>query len=198
MITNNGLQLFSLMWWRYFYRISTTDGYVNAFVFKNCAGEEKAIENCLRLGFLGVNPSLTKITLPYSYKSVLPNNDQSTDIVSISFNYPILCVGSGTTAPAREDYKLESCLTDLTPGNYTFSILGLGRCNISCQFINSTEVDTTVNEVGLYVRGGNSSNGQAFSTCIMVARNVLDTPIVIGAGQTATVNYTIDFTEIDG
>ena len=197
MITNNGLQLFSLMWWRQRYNISNTDSYINGFKLKSCSGVEQSISNGLRYGFLGQVDS-TNTTLPLNYNYQLPNNDQSNTAVSTSFVGPIICVGNGTTNPTREDYKLESCLTDLTIGSHEFSIIGLGKCNISRQFINNTGTDITINEVGLYVKGGSSNSNVQMNSCFMVARKVLTAPIIIGAGQTATVNYTIDFTEIDG
>jgi len=100
-------------------------------------------------------------------------------------NRPWIAIGNGTTSPSLDDYALESEIAeavasfDLNEEN--------GILTLSAGF--TPDVDITISEVGLFLEcavGGYTTCGK-----VLLDRTVLDTPINVSAGQTATVAYRI-------
>lgn len=93
-------------------------------------------------------------------------------------------VGTGTTPPQIDDYKLES---EIDSSKYTVSIsvangvaytdkLGI---NVSCVITNKSEDILSISEIGLL---GDNSLGMSYK--YLLAREVFDTPITIAPGGT--------------
>ena len=105
-------------------------------------------------------------------------------------NYPFFCVGSGTAQPTVDDYCLESQINSLTQlcisksngSSYDSNYIITAQAT----FKNNTEQNITVNEVGFFLSG----NGEWIYS-VLIAREVLDAPVVIRPQQTYTFSITI-------
>ena len=120
--------------------------------------------------------------------------DASRQIHNMQLKSNLRCVlGSGTTPPERTDYALE---TDISSSISSLSVV----CSTSYQ--NGQEITTltitgtnltgsalTINEIGICktIYYDNSSNA---TVDVLLVREVLDTPIVIGAGSGLSKTYT--------
>ena len=105
-------------------------------------------------------------------------------------NYGVV-FGSGTTPPTVNDYKLESTISD----TLTFtkpSAVTLNETDdyweMSATYGISTSSDKTISEVGVFVTYNGTTD---ISKSVMIDRTVLENPIVIPAGQSKQVTYTI-------
>ena len=113
-----------------------------------------------------------------------------------------LKVGSGTTAPTEDDYKLESFLADKVDNVLVFYTSGnvvitRGYANdtpyitFSITVTNTSANAVTISEIGMFGWAAVSIAGVASSTTVMLDRTLLDTPVTIPAGDTGLVTYTI-------
>lgn len=105
-----------------------------------------------------------------------------------------LMLGTGTTAPTADDYRLESPITK----NLSCDSVSVSRTSITktytATFTNSGSSDITVTEVGfiVYIRYFNSNTSEN-SDHFLMDRTVLETPITIPAGESRTVTYELSF-----
>ena len=107
-----------------------------------------------------------------------------------------IVVGSGSTPVTADDYNLASKIQHGTGAGQ----LSYGSCavdvpvvsgnnidlTISRTFTNGSGADVTINEIGLVARWYNGAYRS-----IMIARDVLNTPVTVANGQNATVQYII-------
>jgi hypothetical protein len=115
-----------------------------------------------------------------------------------------IVVGTGTTMPTINDYKIETKIahgSGATQLQHSLVTFGLPTSNatqshftITRDFSNASGSDITVNEIGLYVKGDialaiNSSGGDRLNTLFLAIRDVIVGGIVIGNGETLTINY---------
>ena len=111
-------------------------------------------------------------------------------------NFGIM-VGTGTTDPAINDYKLQTPIAHGTgSGQLQYSAVTFGapaadsttsQFTITRNFANGSSGSVTVYEIGLYVKGYVYNTAYYF----MTLRDVISGGISVGAGQTLTVNYRI-------
>lgn len=101
-------------------------------------------------------------------------------------------VGSGTTEPTLDDYNLENIDSRLSlvtkSGTNTSENASYEQnyiASFSATFMNKTEDDITISEIGLI---GESSSYQKKA---MIARDLLDEPRTIHPGKTYTFSMTI-------
>lgn len=111
---------------------------------------------------------------------------------------PNLVVGSGTTPASASDYRLESEITTLTCSVITgVSDPINGTVTYKKTMTNKSSETISVSEIGLvrpawsYPSKGSTSGGTVFT--VLGYREVLDTPIVVPAGDTFTVSITHKF-----
>ena len=120
--------------------------------------------------------SSQKIFQFYNSLKALASNDTTSGVV----------VGSGTTPPTAQDYKLENQITTVS-GNVAYNTTqdadGV-TINSIITVTNTADTDITIGEVGLYV---NTSGNWTW----MAERTVLETPVTIPAGGVGQVTYTI-------
>lgn len=105
-----------------------------------------------------------------------------------------LMLGTGTTAPTADDYRLESPITT----NLSCDSVSVSRTSLiktyTATFTNSGSSDITVTEVGFMIYiFYNYSNTTENSDHFLMDRTVLDTPITIPAGESRTVTYELSF-----
>ena len=124
------------------------------------------------------------------------NNEDNTNRRQNGFT---LFVGNGTAEPKADDYKLESPLV-LNVSQSSCIELNNNKITVSCSFINNTEDDVTVSEIGCYLFATNSWNNSVNSSeyipIVMIGRKLLKNPVTILTGELYTFNYTIDMSQI--
>ena len=124
-----------------------------------------------------------------------------------TYGYPIMsagnvngiCLGDGTAEVTYEDYKLsgnviENKLTLLSE-NYEYNRSTMKwKKNLIATYNNSSASAITISEWGFFqmVQGYSASAYKNNGTFILLSRELLDEPIVIEAGTTATLTFSID------
>ena len=112
-----------------------------------------------------------------------------------------ICLGDGNTAVTYDDYKLSgnlvtNKLVKVSTSNIWNSDTKKYTQKLVATYTNSGSTDVTISEWGLWrahtttdtsVTYSNSSN-----TSVLTFREVLDEPIVIEAGTTATLTFSVD------
>lgn len=129
-------------------------------------------------------------TTPYD----TPKNNTS---YRASYSFPVILVGSGTTAPTADDYKLENFIADIRYMGCNCSDYG-GTFTITNTIQNITENDVTINEVGLHAYCNYASTyPPSYSTFYhMLTREVLPAPIILKAGETRVFSISINLNDI--
>lgn len=124
-----------------------------------------------------------------------------TVVVVNSSSYGIR-LGTGTTAPTENDYSLESVITSGLSASVNSSSIRNSSGNIETIFAvtvtNTSTSDITIGEIGYYgLQPMHTSEGSAASSnyAIMYDRTLLNAPVTIGAGDSATINYRITANE---
>lgn len=101
-------------------------------------------------------------------------------------------IGTGTTAATEDDYKLEAPVTGVTCDSAITAISGNdSKKTYTATFSNTTDADVVVTEIGFL------TNFYYYSTSIndnfLLDRIVLDTPIIIPAGESKAITYELGF-----
>lgn len=117
----------------------------------------------------------------------------STDLISSGTGAGFV-VGSGSTPATENDYKLDNLISGLTGSVSSSTVYDSETFSYAKQIditlSNTTQNDITVSEVGRLVtvrtaatRGSNYSDTEP----ILIFRSVLDTPIVVPAGEASVL-----------
>lgn len=105
-----------------------------------------------------------------------------------------LVIGSGTTPPTIDDYKMENAITtNLNAGGVTRSFnanTSNSSLTVVQPIVNRGANTITISEIGLFARYDGASNG-----CILLSRDVI-TPVTIAPNESKTFVVTIDFTQM--
>ena len=121
----------------------------------------------------------------------VPYNGMRSQTVAVSygaFNYANILVGTGTTAPAADDYRLENELVDeLDCLSVTYEYTADGALRYYKTMVNVTDETITVTEVGLTEPWSVSASGTAAQKQVLVMREVPEKPIVVEPGESFTV-----------
>lgn len=96
--------------------------------------------------------------------------------------------GSGSTPPTEDDYNLESPIA-LSSAGQTFIYDGNHTIIIVEVLKNTSSEAATITEVACKVHGGTSYDWYGD---FIISRDLI-TPITIPAGETRTIQYTIEF-----
>ena len=104
----------------------------------------------------------------------------------------ILFIGTGTTTPTEDDYKLESAVALASPfGSCTHTD---NTTSVVRAFTNDTEEDVTITEIGLYAfmsSQSSSSYSGYWRYPVLVGRKILDAPVTIEPNETYTFTYNV-------
>lgn len=108
--------------------------------------------------------------------------------------YWYMCFGSGDTEPTEDDYTLDELISTLTWSSSTAGQTARGK-QYTTVITNSTNVDIVVKEFALFetVYMGDLQEGVVMKGAMMLYREVLDTPITLEPGQTATFTAELTF-----
>lgn len=141
----------------------------------------------------------------YSIPILTTYSSQVNSFVAALYNERVevncdMIVGSSNEAENIEDYKLKAELTELSKTNIQFAHIGYvegGKHEIifTKTFTNNTDSPVTINEVGLtkiYLKYHYTTKVITETGPYLIARNVLDKPIVVESGKTVTVSMTLD------
>lgn len=115
-------------------------------------------------------------------KQAILTSDTTTEGVFIAY-------GNGTTIATSNDYNLEGEITDLTLLGNSVSITDNGYI-VTSSVKNTLGGGIIVKELGIFET---SKSEYGDRQTFMLARNVLETPIMIKPGETKTFTVTINF-----
>lgn len=145
----------------------------------------------------GTNMLYVTSGYPYIYTAASkPRNSvrSQTDHSGYTLDTPDLIIGSGTTPATGSDYRLESQITALTSSVVTSEYNARnGTLTHRKTMVNTSGSQITVSEIGILSGGNSHSSLTSNSTthlAVLVYREVLENPIVVGAGETFTVTIT--------
>ena len=135
-----------------------------------------------------------------TYKTITQNTkDEYTTGLTLTFNSSTtnfgsnnwICVGSGTTPPTVDDYKLENALLDLT---YQGRVLKYQNNTLIFSGIvtNNTEAPVIINEVGVLL----SSSSGASTGSALILRTVLQEPVILAVGDSRTFSVAVNLDEM--
>lgn len=143
--------------------------------------------------------SFTDERTKYNWKDVIATNSNtisSTTNRQWRFNGFVLFVGTGETAEAVTDFKL-NVPVELSVTNASCTHTAYNKTLVTRTFQNNTASAVTVKEVGLYLFAHQgSSTASSFYPVILLGRKVLDVPVTLAVGDTYTFTYNLDFSGI--
>lgn len=125
-----------------------------------------------------LDPEFKKIATVYE-----PNNSS---ISGDSKKGIVMQLGTGSTAPAPEDYCLESIATDLTVSSASREYSQSGSVIFTYEFYNSSSEDITVTEAAVFLQSFQ------YDLCAMLAREVID-PVTVEAYSSKTFTFELSF-----
>lgn len=112
--------------------------------------------------------------------------------------YPGVYFGAGVTAPAKQNYVLESPISSglsiTNPTSLKESNNGNGKYEFTAEFIlsNTTDKEINIYEIGLFLPVTTQSSTSTFVwNNVLAERTVLTAPITVPANGLAKLNYTI-------
>lgn len=99
-------------------------------------------------------------------------------------------VGTGSEDPSGNEYTLTNAkLAKVQRSN--FAINSDGALTASCTITNTDESAVTYSEIGLFLYGSFATSSSAHpNKYVMVSRELLDAPITLQAGESATLTCT--------
>lgn len=101
-------------------------------------------------------------------------------------------VGSGNTPASVLDFKLERPITDVALSYNTISEYSNNRGKLSVLVSIVASADITIKEIGWYKTVASSASNPT-AKYILIGRCVLDTPIILSAGESTMVTVSIAF-----
>ena len=119
---------------------------------------------------------------------------------SSSLNTTGIRFGSGSTAPTKEDYTLESPIESgltVTNGAYRIEDGGDGKHTFTKEAVlrNTTESDIVIREIGVFGVSVTGTNAPFSNHLVLLRRDVLSSPVVIAPGESKLVSYKMTFNQ---
>ena len=137
----------------------------------------------------------------YDTTRIAATNDINTDTESTD-RYPdgmgtlFMYIGNGTIQPTKDDYTMESCLTDY---ERTGLIVTSNQNSGIIQVILTVKPtnDIQMSEIGIFTTpySSNSVSRNTKAYFVMVCHDVF-TPVTLPANKTVTITYTINLAEL--
>ena len=129
--------------------------------------------------------------------AVTGNLLSSTNVVSN--NWAGFQIGSGSTAPAETDYKLNTQITSGFSGSLSYTERGIDNGSLYMEFglliTNTGSSNLTVAEVGIVTNNikccNSSSATSASNQDVMIERTLLSSPVTIAPTETTLIKYRV-------
>ena len=124
---------------------------------------------------------------PYATGAFKTNGEISTSLAGVANSQyaRTIRIGSGTTEPTYDDYELQQMI-NVAPKTVASSRSGEKQNNydiLTATFLNETDADWVVTEVGEYLATDNKNE----TVALLLAREVFD-PVTVKPGQTFSVS----------
>lgn len=134
------------------------------------------------------------IGLPTEYFSGIATCNDYNTATGALYTYNVgIALGSGTTQPTKEDYKIETPITTLTSSGASNNIRRTGVYSsdyiitATQSVVNNTSNNITISEIGLFF---GTSTG-----CVLLTRDVI-TPVTLAVGESKTFILSVDFEQL--
>lgn len=148
------------------------------------------------------NPLYLKTTIGTEYKirsgtvdviysvsgSVYNNTTGANGIDSFGY-YKGIALGTGTTPPTYQDFKIEAPVESTGYSNNSYSISADCQQVLAQSYTNKSSEDITVTELGLFVT--DLANNENYAK-VLLTRNVIS-PVTIKPNETKTFTIKIDY-----
>lgn len=110
-----------------------------------------------------------------------------------------LLVGTGNTAATKDDYKLVSQV-ELESGVDSATMdAEHGMLRVVREFINNTDSNVIITEVGMYNVSISKSSSSAWTVhTFLIGREVLSESVTIEPGKSCTFTFTVDMNSVAG
>lgn len=140
-------------------------------------------------------------TSVYDTTRIAATNDINTDTV-LTNRYPdgmgalFMYIGNGTTQPTKDDYTMESCLTDYErTGLIVTSNQNSGIVQVLLTVKPTNDIQ--MSEIGIFTTpwSSNSVDRNTKREFVMVCHDVF-TPVTLPANKPVTITYTINLSEL--
>lgn len=140
-------------------------------------------------------------TSVYDTNRIVATNDINTDTVSTN-RYPdgmgtlFMYIGNGTTQPTKDDYTMESCLTDYErTGLIVTSNQNSGIVQVMLTIKPTNDIQ--MSEIGIFTTPYSSSlfDRNTKTEFVMVCHDTF-TPVTLPANKPVTITYTINLSEL--
>lgn len=105
-------------------------------------------------------------------------------------------LGTDDTPVTINDHTLGNPI-ELDTTYATLSVSTTNNVTISQTFTNNTDEAVTIKELGLFLYVTYTTSSTTTNKRVMMAREVLSTPITIGVGESKGFSMTLDFSEIN-
>ena len=140
-------------------------------------------------------------TSVYDTTRITATNDINTDTEATS-RYPdgmgtlFMYIGNGTTQPTKDDYTMESCLTDYErTGLIVTSNQNSGIVQVLLTVKPTNDIQ--MSEIGIFTTpwSSNNHNRNTKAEFVMVCHDTF-TPVTLPANKPVTITYTINLSEL--
>lgn len=173
--------MFTLNWYR-----ALTYGFSTTFI-----ASKSGMTNFNGTAVSGQSNSCCNVQLN-TKANYCPYMGRLSTIANIGYPETGVIIGSGTTPPTVNDYKLENRIVSSNISSsavVTSWIPATGvRLVSKITIVNNGSTAVTIGEVGLCTNNG--ASGDAY--CCLIERTVLDSPVTIPAGGVGQITYTVE------
>lgn len=176
----------------YIYDLSTDAGYQSYIIGAN----KSTYDSKQQISSAGYTR-----TSVYDTTRIAATNDINTDTV-LTNRYPdgmgalFMYIGNGTTQPTKDDYTMESCLTDYErTGLIVTSNQNSGIVQVLLTVKPTNDIQ--MSEIGIFTTpwSSNSVDRNTKTEFVMVCHDTF-TPVTLPANKPVTITYTINLSEL--
>lgn len=154
----------------------TSDGSDNPLYLKSTTGSEYKISN-------------GSASVIYSVSGSKYSNTTGTNGIDTLGSYKGIVLGTGTTPPTYQDFKIETPVESSGYSNNSYSISADFQQVLTQSYTNKSSEDIIITELGLFVTKSISNENYAK---VLLTRNVIS-PVTIKPNETKTFTIKIDY-----
>lgn len=124
----------------------------------------------------------------YSVSGSSYNNEAKAYSINTVGRYKGIVLGTGTTPPTYNDFRIETPVDPAGYSNHSYSISADCQQVLTQSYTNKSSEDITVTELGLFV----SDDSRGVYAKVLLTRNVIP-PVTIKPNETKTFTIKIDY-----